>query len=435
MSGGRPALDYLLSLEQFGIKFGLDNMRALVDALGHPERAYRTIHIAGTNGKGSVTAMVDAALRAAGYRAARYTSPHLRSLTERFVIDGAPIALDALEAAAGELRNVIVALVDGGRLPAPPTFFEATTALAFQLFRQAGVEVAVCEVGLGGRLDATNVLAPDVTAVTSIGYDHQQYLGSTLGEIAFEKAGIIKAGVPVIVGAMLPEAMAPIARAAAERGARLIHASEGSTTIDRGATETGGRRVVVRTPACDYGTIDLALAGSHQVGNALVAIRVLEAFSETTRRPLQALAVRHALETVWWPGRLDRRTLPDGRQLLLDAAHNPEGADALAGFLGSMAGSPPALVFTAMRDKDVRDMLRVLSPHIHTLVLTRARTPRGADPQDLAEVARSVGVTCATVVEPALERALAHAWTLTPTIVVAGSIYLLGDVMEALGLS
>lgn len=435
MSGGRPALDYLLSLEQFGIKFGLDNMRTLVDALGHPERAYRTVHIAGTNGKGSVTAMVDAALRAAGYRAARYTSPHLRHMAERFVIDGAPITLDALEVAAREMRDVILGLMDGGRLPGSPTFFEATTALAFHLFRQAGVEVAVCEVGMGGRLDATNVLTPDVTAVTSIGYDHQQYLGSTLAEIASEKAGILKAGVPVIVGAMPHDALEPIARAAAERGAQLMHASEGSTALDKGTTKTGGRRVEIRTPACDYGTIDLALAGSHQVGNALVAIRVLEAFGDAAHLPVPASAVRHGLETVRWPGRLDRRTLPDGRQLLLDAAHNPEGAEALARFLGSTAESPPALVFTAMRDKDVRDMLRVLSPRIHTLVLTRARTPRGADPHELAAVARSVGVTCPTVVEPALERALAHAWTLTPAIVVAGSIYLLGDVMEALGLS
>lgn len=435
MSEGRPALDFLLSLEQFGIKFGLDNMQALVEAFDHPEQAYRTIHIAGTNGKGSVTAMVDAALRAAGYRSARYTSPHLVHLSERFVIDGEPVSLDRLERAASRLREVVDALMARGRLHAPPTFFEATTAIAFALFREANVEIAVCEVGLGGRLDATNILVPDVTAITSIGFDHQQYLGSTLPEIASEKAGIIKTGVPVIVGDMPSEAFGPIARIAAERGAPLLRARDGSTVVDRGPTDAGGRLMRAETPARDYGTIRLALAGEHQVGNALVAIRLLEAFDQWAHVPVPSSAVRQGLETVRWPGRLDRRTLPDGRRLLLDAAHNPEGAEALARFLASTFPSRPALVFTAMRDKDVRGMLRALSPQVHTLVLTRARTPRGADPDELAAVARAEGVACDTVVEPSLDRALARAWSLTPTIVVAGSMYLLGDVMEALGLS
>jgi dihydrofolate synthase/folylpolyglutamate synthase len=435
MSEGRPALDYLLGLEQFGIKFGLDNIQAMADALGHPERAYRTIHIAGTNGKGSVTAMVDAALRAAGYRSARYTSPHLRHLSERFVVDGTPVSTETLERMAGQLRETIEALIARGRLLAPPTFFEATTAIAFALFREAGVDVAVCEVGLGGRLDATNILVPEVTAITSIGFDHQQYLGSTLAEIATEKAGIIKAGVPIIVGDMPSEAIDPIARIAEERGAPLVRAREGSTVVDRGPTDAGGRFIRLETPACDYGSIELALAGEHQVGNALVAIRVLEAFGERARLPVPHSSAGQGLETVRWPGRLERRTLPDGRQLLLDAAHNPEGAQALARYLASTFPSPPALVFTAMRDKDVGGILRALSPQVHTLVLTRARTTRGADPHELATTARAIGVACGTVVEPSLDRALARAWSLTPTIVVAGSIYLLGDVMEALGLS
>ncbi|MBM3770994.1 MAG: bifunctional folylpolyglutamate synthase/dihydrofolate synthase [Acidimicrobiia bacterium] len=435
MSNGHTALDYLLSLEQFGIKFGLDNMQALVEALGHPEREYQTIHVAGTNGKGSVTAMVDAALRAAGYRSARYTSPHLRHLSERFAIDGAPVSTDVLERAAVQLRETVGALMARGRLLAPPTFFEATTAIAFGLFREARVDVAVCEVGLGGRLDATNVLSPAVTAITSIGFDHEEYLGSTLQEIASEKAGIIKAGVPVIVGEMPSEAFQRIAKTAAKRGAPLVRASGGSMMLDQGPTATGGRRVLARTPVRDYGAVALALAGEHQVGNALVAIRVLEALSASAGMSVPNSAVTQGLETVQWPGRLDWRTLPDGRHLLLDAAHNPEGARALARFLASSCPSPPALVFAAMRDKDAGGMLGALAPHVHTLLVTRARTARSADPDALAAVARDVGVPCRTLVEPSLDRALADAWLLTPTIVVAGSIYLLGDVMEALGLS
>src|SRR5882724_308203 len=180
-------LSYLFSLDQFGIKFGLDNIATLVARLGRPDRAFRSVHIAGTNGKGSVTAMVDAALRATGHRTARYTSPHLVDLTERFVIDGQPVDGAHLAATVGDLRRVVAQLRSEGALDVQPTFFETTTAVAFELFRRAEVEVAVCEVGLGGRLDATNVLQPVVSAITSIGFDHQQYLGDTRGAIAREK--------------------------------------------------------------------------------------------------------------------------------------------------------------------------------------------------------------------------------------------------------
>src|SRR5262249_13574376 len=193
-------LAYLFSLEQFGIKFGLQNISAIVAERGHPERAFQSVHIAGTNGKGSVTAMVSAALHAAGHRTARYTSPHLVDLAERFVIDGAPVAHDAMLAAIGDVRSAVDELRSRGILEVQPTFFEVTTAVAFELFRRAGVEVAVLEVGLGGRLDATNVVTPLVTAITSIAFDHQTYLGNTLREIAAEKAGIIKPNIPVVLG-------------------------------------------------------------------------------------------------------------------------------------------------------------------------------------------------------------------------------------------
>src|SRR5438445_8764906 len=218
-------LTYLFSLEQFGIKFGLDNIATIVERLGHPERTFRSVHIAGTNGKGSVTAMVDAALRAAGHRASRYTSPHLVDLAERFVIEGRPVSADALAAAVDDVRGAIDTLRREGTLAVQPTFFEVTTAVAFELFRRAEVEIAVLEVGLGGRLDATNIVSPVVTAITSIALDHQLYLGSTLAEIAFEKAGIIKSGVPVVVGPVDPESLSVIARVANERGAALIRAT------------------------------------------------------------------------------------------------------------------------------------------------------------------------------------------------------------------
>ena len=245
---------YLFGLEQFGMKFGLENIRTIVDALGRPDRAFRSIHIAGTNGKGSVTAMLDAVLRAAGHRAAMYTSPHLVDLTERFVIDGHPVEREKLVSVLGELRDLIGGLVAGGALPAQPTFFEVATAAALELFRGAGVEVAVMEVGLGGRLDATNVITPVMTAITSIAFDHEKYLGYTLAAIAEEKAGIIKPKVPVVLGAMEPAATAAIERIAHERGAPVVPAWDG-VSVERVSQPPGApTRVRLRTPSEITGT-------------------------------------------------------------------------------------------------------------------------------------------------------------------------------------
>ena len=196
--------DRLFALENFGIKLGLDNISRLCEALGHPERAFRSLHVAGTNGKGSVTAMTHAALRAAGIRSGRYTSPHLSDLTERFVIDDRPVDSAVLESTVEDVLECADRLRASGALPVHPTFFEATTAAAFELFRRSGVQIGVIEVGLGGRFDATNVISPMAGAITTIDFDHQQHLGDTLGAIAFEKAGIIKPGMTVVMGDLRP---------------------------------------------------------------------------------------------------------------------------------------------------------------------------------------------------------------------------------------
>ena len=400
-------LSYLFSLEQFGIKFGLDNISALLARLGHPERAFTSVHIAGTNGKGSVTAMVDAALRAAGHRSARYTSPHLIDLTERFVIDGSPVSQLALVAVVGDIQRSVDALRDEGILSAPPTFFEVTTATAFELFRRAGVSVAVIEVGLGGRLDATNVVQPVATAITSIALDHERHLGSTIEEIAFEKAGIIKSAVPVAIGELPPAAATVIERVARERGAD-----------------------VVRTSADDARGFTIGLAGTHQIGNAAVAIKLLEILDGAgTAVPREAVA--RGLERPDWPGRLDRRFLADGRELLLDAAHNPAGAAALASYLRAEGGALRPLVFAAMRDKDAVGMFASLLPAVSHLVLTRATNPRSADPSALEAQARALSDLPVTIA-PSVAEALSVAWRVSPRIVVAGSIFLLGDVMKEL---
>ncbi len=399
---------YLLGLEQFGIKFGLDNINAIVRRLGHPERAFRSVHVAGTNGKGSVTAMVEAALRAAGHRSARYTSPHLVDLTERFVIGGRPIDRGTLAAVIDDIRVCVDDLRADGTLEVQPTFFEVTTAAAFELFRRAHVEVAVLEVGLGGRLDATNVVLPEVGAITSIAFDHEIYLGRTLRDIAFEKAGIIKPGVPVVIGELPHEADRAIEQIAREREAPLIRSSP--------------------RDAADF---FVGLGGAHQKANAGVAVRVLQELgSRGLRVPVDAIA--SGLARPGWPGRLELWRLADGRELLMDAAHNPAGAAALASYLSGWhpVEARPPLVFGAMRDKDAAKMFSALLPRVGAIVLTRASTPRSADPHELAGIARRIAPDFPIVVEPTPARALDAAWRLSRRVVVAGSIFLLGDVMK-----
>jgi dihydrofolate synthase / folylpolyglutamate synthase len=426
------SLTWLFGLEQFGIKFGLDSITGIVAALDHPERSFASVHVAGTNGKGSVTAMVDTALRAAGHRSARYTSPHLVDLTERFVIDGRPIQLEALSAVVADVRTVIDRLRDGGRLDVHPTFFEVTTAVAFELFRRGSVEIAVCEVGLGGRLDATNVVQPLVTAITSIGLDHQRYLGQTLPEIAIEKAGILKPGVPVIVGKMAAEAFSAIADIARDRGCAIVRAWDGVTADDLGPGTDSRRRVHLRTPSHDYGEVELGLRGSHQVDNAVVAIQLLEAL-DARGIAVPPAAIAEGISHVRWPGRLDLIRLPDGREVLLDAAHNADGAAALSAFLRTMSPEKPPLVFAAMRDKAIDTMLKELAKTVGAFVFTCASNPRSADPADLAGRARAIAPALLVEVEPSPARALTVAWRIAPRIVVAGSIFLIGDVLKQIG--
>jgi len=401
------ALDWLYGLEQFGIKFGLENISTLVKALGHPERAFRSVHVAGTNGKGSVTAMVESVLRRAGYRSARYTSPHLVDLNERFFLGGRAVDSTTLERGLEKVRTIVADLRSSGSLEVFPTFFEVTTALAFELFRSADVEIAVCEVGLGGRLDATNVLAPDVCAITSIGLDHEKYLGTTLQQIAFEKAGIIKDGVPVVVGRLHPDARNTIAGVASVRHAPLVDAA--------------------RTD--DVENMAIGLRGDHQLQNAAVALKVI-ALLETKGFTIGREAIEEGFARVSWPGRLEVRRMADGREVLLDAAHNPDGARALAAYVKTspFAGAP--LVFAAMRDKDIDGILRALAPASGAVVMTRASSARAADPEHLAARLRSIDPSKSVEVVRSPADAVNAAWGISKRIIVAGSIFLLGDLLK-----
>jgi dihydrofolate synthase / folylpolyglutamate synthase len=420
--------DRLFALETFGIKLGLDNITRLCQALDHPERAFTALHVAGTNGKGSVTAMTHAALRAAGIRAARYTSPHLSDLSERFVIDDRPVDVSALELAVDHVLACAERLQRAGELPVPPTFFEATTAVAFELFRRARIDVAVIEVGLGGRFDATNVIAPVAGAITTIDFDHQQHLGHTLDAIAFEKAGIIKTGMTVVAGDLPPQAHAVVRRVADERGATLVDASADARY--EAELVDGRARLTIETPHGTYGPVTLGLRGEHQIGNALVAVRLLEATAAAGTRIGRA-SIEQGLARAEWPARLELLSIEGGRQVLLDAAHNPEGARALASYLRRWHPERPPLVVGVMRDKNATEIVRTLLPVVSRVIATEAPTPRARPADDLALHLREAGATD-ILVEPNAERAVDRALEMAPMVCVAGSIFLVGAVRDGL---
>ena len=420
--------DRLLALETFGIKLGLDNISRLCEALGHPERAFHSLHIAGTNGKGSVTAMTHAALRAAGIRAARYTSPHLSALNERFVIGDEPVATAPLESAVEDVLACADRLRAAGVLSVQPTFFEATTAAAFELFRRSGVEVAVIEVGLGGRFDATNVITPVAGAITTIDFDHQQHLGDTLGAIAYEKAGIIKRGMTVVIGELAAEPRAVIRQFAAERGAMLLEAA--SDTRWQSDMVDGRVRMTVTTPSTTYGPITLGLRGEHQLGNAIVATRLLEV-AASCGIDMTPAAIEEGLAQAVWPARLELLTLDRGRRVLLDAAHNPEGARALAAYLTRWHPERLPLVIGVMRDKNVADIAHTLLPVVSSVIATAAPTPRAIPAADLARHLEAAGAHHVHAEADPL-RAIDRAFEAATTICVAGSIFLAGAVREPL---
>ncbi len=411
------AREWLFTLEAVGIKLGLSQITTLLDRLGRPERAFRTITVAGTNGKGSVTALIDAGLRAAGVRTGRYTSPHLCAIEERIVINGLAVTPARFDALAERIRDAAGALAD------PPSFFEATTALALLAFREAGVETAVLEVGLGGRLDATNAVDAGVAVITTIDFDHQEYLGHTLPAIAAEKAGIIKPGALVVAAPQPAEAARVLADTATRQQATLLWSDEG-VRVDA-TVDARGSLLRLTTPVRDYGAVHLALPGRHQIGNAVVAVRALEALSARGWPAVPATAIREALATVVWPARLEWLQY-HGVDVLIDGAHNPAGARALASFLQEVGMAPVTCVVGVMRDKAVRDMLEALAPVTARWIATTAPSPRALAAEPLAEACRAAaaGRDVSAVPDPiaALDRACAAGGP----VVVAGSLYLAG---------
>jgi len=417
------AVSYLYGLgnELAAMKLGLESIRLLLDRLGNPHERFRSVIVAGTNGKGSIVALIESIVRQAGLRTGLYTSPHLVSIEERVRVAGRNVSAERFVDLATRVREAAESLVADETLPAPPTFFEQITAIAFLEFAESRVDLAILEVGLGGRLDATNSVRPLVAAIAPVSFDHQQYLGTTLGEIAGEKAAVIKPGAAVVVGPQQSEALDVILRRCEECDIRP--AITGNATIHH--SENGRFTFSYETSVDSYDRVVLGLRGRHQIDNALVAIHVAEAL----RGIGFDIAREHIVEGLartTWPGRLE--LISGAPAILLDGAHNAAGASALRAYLDEFRLSPLTLVFGAMDDKDVGAMLAELVAGAEAVVLTRPSSPRALAPSALAAALPS---TVSPILTDSVEEALARAGEITPRdgmICVAGSLYLVGEV-------
>ncbi|MBI1910058.1 MAG: bifunctional folylpolyglutamate synthase/dihydrofolate synthase [Deltaproteobacteria bacterium] len=438
----------LLEREYFGMKLGLGKIQKVLEGLGHPERKFPSIHIAGTNGKGSTAAMIASVLKKAGFRVGLYTSPHLVDFRERVQIDGEMIAKKECEALIEELQRLEKNV--GAPLGTPLSFFEFMTVLAFLYFSRQKVDIAVIETGLGGRFDATNVLNPLVSVITTIGLDHTEHLGKTLEAIAFEKAGIIKPGVPVVCGEMSPEALGVIRNVA--QGCKSPFAGVGGEGRAPGRAERVspvGRKG--ESPNLRQDPSPISLLGHHQQKNAACALAAIEILKEKGW-PIPAEAIIFGLKNTKWPGRLEM--ISKNPPLLLDGAHNPQAMAALRLFLEEEYRSVPiTLVLGVMADKDIRGLLDEIVPLADQVITTRPNSRRALDPSVLAEMVRGYGkeVVVTKNVKEAMEKTISpplmggdegeggHGITLSPTLppqggggltVITGSLFTVGEARE-----
>jgi len=423
-------LRYLESLESLGIRLALRNITGVLDALGHPERAYPSILISGTNGKGSVAASLAAILTRAGYRTGLYTSPHLVRHEERIVVNGRPIGEEAFVAALSEVREVIEGLIARGALEAHPTHFETITAAAFRHFAAEAIDVAVLEVGMGGRLDATVLAAPKLSLITNVSLEHTAFLGDTIAKIATEKAGILPEGGTLLSGETHPEAVEAFRRRALEAGGRYIELSAWAKV-----EEPAGSRFAVRTKRRLHPDLETGLRGPHQIGNALLAVAACDLLEEAAGLEIPQEAIRSGLKEAVWPGRF-QIVLGEPR-LVLDGAHNPAASRALAEALRSLPGGEggTTLVFGVLRDKQHLAMMKCLFPMARRVILTRGASARFREPHGFLEEAR--GIAADVVATEGTAEALRRAREATPpsgTICIAGSLYLVGEAMEHLGI-
>jgi dihydrofolate synthase/folylpolyglutamate synthase len=426
-------LSYLLSLghETLTIKLGLRNTEVLLRAVGNPEKSFPAVQIAGTNGKGSTAVMLDSICRAAGIRTGLFTSPHLVSITERIQIDGAAISDADFAGLTAQVKEAAEWLVSAGELQALPTFFEQVTAIALLAFREANVELAILETGLGGRLDSTTAARANIVAITPVAIDHAEYLGYSLAQIAAEKAAIIRSGTRVVVGPQSDDALAVISERCKSAGVKPTFAVDPQhyrLALASGFVSEDGRfRVNLETSNGRPQEILLGLRGRHQIANAAIAVALSRELL-TQGFLVSDAAIREGLETAQHPGRLEIwDTAP---RLLFDGAHNPAAAQTLRAYLDELITQPITMIFGAMRDKALAEMISILFPTANELILTEIDNPRSASLEMLKSATSGDG-------HPHLATspgdAIRIAQAVTPTnglVCVTGSLYLIGSIQQ-----
>ncbi len=422
-------VDYLYSLQKYGIKLGLANTGKLMNILGSPQYAFRSIHIAGTNGKGSTSAIIASILIESGFRVGLFTSPHLVSFTERIRINNQQIAESEVIRLACSIRKSI----EGKDLK--PTFFEFVTAMAFHYFSSRNVDWAVIETGMGGRLDATNVVRPDVTVITNVSRDHCEFLGSNIPDITYEKAGIIKPRTPVITASETPYVVKRLSDIARSRGSGIhVYGRDFKGSL----LQMDDRHIAFDYAGyTDYKNLSIPLTGRHQIYNACMAIRACEILGQKTY-PATRIPVRAGLQNVKLEGRLER--VSQSPTVILDSAHNPEAADSLAASIRELfPGKKIILIAGIMNDKDISGILEPLVRIAESLILTRPGYERAASPEKLVKIIKDSGlisnpeaIDSAATVAGALELAKARCRD-DNIILVTGSFYTTGEVKEVLG--
>ena len=402
------AIQFLYSLQWFGTKLGLSNTRKLAALAGNPEQVLRFIHVAGTNGKGSTCAMLESIYRAAGLRVGLFTSPHLVAFGERIQVNRQLISESEVVRQVSELQPMLAKFSSDEH----PTFFEVVTVMAVRYFAAQKCDLVIWETGLGGRLDATNIVTPLASVITNVQYDHQQWLGETLAAIASEKAGIIKPAIPVLTAADESEAVKVIRETATAQNAPLTVVSPAAAQLQ------------------PLDKLELPLLGQHQRLNAVLAIATVRAL--TAQIPVDEKTIATGLSRVQWPGRLQLLTLPDSRRLLLDGAHNIAGARTLAESLQeSFPAAPFALVLGILADKDFNQICAVLAPLSERILVCPVPSERSASPREIVNVCRLANPSAQISEHSSLEQALLETRDF-PLTVVTGSLYLVGEALEQL---
>lgn len=432
------AVRYLLSLgrelaaptQAAATKFNLENITILLERLRRPERTFASVHIAGTNGKGSTAAFMESILREAGFRTGLNTSPHLERINERIKINGEEISDGAFADVFTRIHNVIEELLGEGKLRVHPSYFECVTAIAFEAFARERVEFAVVEVGLGGRLDATNVLTPLVSVITRIDFDHENFLGHSLREIAGEKAGILKECVPAVVAQQQPEVRQVLLDRAKELGCPVVETGEAFRVSDENMHDGSVGASVMEIAGDKEFEIEPRLAGRFQLQNALNALAVARLLQWKKYR-ISDEDIERGIASAEWPGRIER--LQRSPDVYVDGAHNPGAARELARFVGeNLNGRKIILLYAAMRDKAVDEVTGILFPLAQEVIFTQANTPRAISAGQLAEMAGHYAAQYSVVAkaEDALALALQKA-TPEDVILVTGSLYLVGQLRGA----